>query len=353
MSQKNAFFVVPSLRRRDGTGDYLFSQYELLKSRGYRVHLCAQEKHESVSEQVHTFEDLPRMCGADDTIVYHYGIYDRKFDIVAATPCANKVLYYHNQTSPYFFDDYDPETAQALRDGLVQIAGARDVFHRFLANSPYTIAQQRARGVLSDVDWRWAPPMIRDALNLATPPVASVTYDLASIGRIVPHKRLHKALHVFRHYRRMRPGARMAVVGGGAGRYFDDCINLARSIDGVDLHLDASDDLREEVLTSSKMLLNLSAHEGFGVPVFEGVSAGCLPIYGASEWLHEMIFSDPLRVCLDDDYEFAAYTLAQIDDDKRSYLLGKVRDRLAAMSRLFTSEFQFEMLCGVPATRPL
>lgn len=338
------FFAVPCLRRFDATGDYLLAQADLFRSKGFTVHLCAKEIHPTVNDEAHDYEYLRDRASEDDLVIYHYGIYDEGYELICSSRAKRKLLYYHNQTPPEYFESHDQGTADALRRGLRQIAHADKNFSKLVANSPYTIAQQKSRRVLADAAWFWLPPLISDHVQFETFELGAREYTFCVLSRMVPHKMTHKAIKLFRAYKMFDPSARMAVIGSGQGAYYDECKSMIDNTPGIDHFSEISDSQRQKVLTSSKALLNLSAHEGFALPVIEAMSVGCIPFYGASIWLHSMINCDDLRLAVDDDVEFAAYLVHEVLAHRAVEVFQMAAKNVGRFSPQFKKDYQFSVL---------
>jgi glycosyltransferase involved in cell wall biosynthesis len=278
-------------------------------------------------------------------VVYYYGIFDQGFTTVAKLPASRKVFYYHNQTPPEFFDDHDKGTAQALRKGLRQIQHADRYFSRFLANSPYTIAQQRSRGVLHDIDWRWLPPWVSTSPRFALgKSLQKRRYIGCFVGRIVPHKAVEKSIRVFRGYQKWDPNARMAIVGSGEGKYYSEVLKLIRSTKNIDHFPNVTDGKRQKILSESQCLFNFSMHEGFALPIIEALQVGCLPVYGRSVWLHMFLQSDELRLAVDGDGDYAGYLLHQLLSKNPNKLLKQCVSRVRAIEKMFHPDYQYREL---------
>ncbi len=307
--------------------------------------MCAGGKDCNVKNRVLSITDAHMECRPGDIVVYYYGIFDPNYPAVAALSAKRKVFYYHNQTPPRFFAAHDPGTADALTRGLQQIHDADQYFTKFLANSPYTIDQQISRGALRKVAWEWLPPFVSPKWKpAAARHVSSRRYTCAFLGRIVPHKALDKAIHVFRAYQNFDPQARMVVVGSGEGAYFDECKRLMADTSRLDYFQSVTDGQRSKILRNSACLLNFSLHEGFSLPVIESLEAGCLPAYGKSVWLHSLLQSDTLRLGVDDDYEYAGYCLHKVLSGNPEQLHRDCVARVKKIAKMFHPDFQYRVL---------
>jgi len=340
----NIFFAVLCLRKFDATCDYLLAQADLFRSKGFTVHLCAREVHSTVDEEAHDYDYLRARVSRDDLVIYHYGIYDDGYELVSRSCAERKILYYHNQTPPEYFDLHDQGTADELRRGLLQIGAADKYFSKLVANSPYTVEQQKSRGVLADADWTWLPPIISDDIRFQVSKLGGRKYTFCILGRIVPHKMVDKAIRLFRAYKKFDSSAKMAIIGSGQGAYYEECKALIDNTPGIDYFSKITDEQRHEVLLSSKALLNLSAHEGFSLPAIEALSAGCIPFYGASIWLHTMINCEGLRLAIDDDVELGAYMAHEVLTEHATSAFEVAAKNVGRYLPLFRKDYQYSVL---------
>jgi len=342
---RKVYLVVPLLKFRDATGEYLMSHARLFNEKGWDVAICAGLKHANVKVPVMRLEKLRKVCKEEDLVVYYYGIFDKGFPLVANLPARRKVFYYHNQTPPEFFDDHDPGTALALRKGLRQVGRADRYFSRFLANSPYTIEQQLSRKALHEVDWRWLPPWVSEAAQFKCgKPFGKRRYVSCFVGRIVPHKAVEKSIGVFRCYQKFDPDARMAIIGSGEGGYYKNILKLIRGTKNLDYFPDVTDAKRQKILGDSRCLFNFSLHEGFALPIIEALQAGCLPVYGQSVWLHMFLQSDALRLAIDGDADYAGYLLHKVLKGNPEQLFRHCVMRVRSIEAMFHPDYQYRAM---------
>jgi L-malate glycosyltransferase len=342
--KKKIFFAVPWLSRHDATGDYLLAQSKLFLDKGYAVYLCAEDVHPTVGVSCHDYAFLRDNASENDLLIYHYGIYDRGYDLITQSKPVRKILYYHNQTPPEYFDVYDGNTANALRLGLKQISTADRYFSKIIANSPYTISQQKSRHSLLNANWSWLPPVINDEIEFCRIWDQDRKYDFCVLGRIVPHKMVHKAIKLFGAYQKINPKAKMVIVGSGQGEYFDYCKSMIAESMNIDHFMNISDEARHKLLKSSKSLLNLSEHEGFSLPVIEALCAGCIPFHGSSVWLREMINVNDLSLAVDGDLQLGAFAANKILLDRGNECFKLAKENVQRYLPFFRSTYQYEML---------
>jgi glycosyltransferase involved in cell wall biosynthesis len=339
----NIYIVYGYIKRYDAIGEYLIAQSNIFQKKGFNVFVCSHSSHLNAEDIPKiSYEDLKATATPEDVIIYHYGTFDPGYELICSSKPIKKVLYYHNQTNPEYFDALYKEIAEILRSGLEQIKTAKHYFTRFIANSPYTIQQQKKRKILDDVEWIWLPPIIRNEV-ITNQKFNQCIDSYCVLGRIVPHKMTHKSIEIFKSILKIKPDSRLVIIGSGEGKYYQDCLNSIESNRAITLYQEIPDDLRANLLLQSGALLNMSAHEGFCLPIIEGVLAGCIPFYGASDWLHDMIDEEMLRVNLNDDYELAAYQIINVMHYKNE-VYDNVAKKISILSKHMLSAYQVDTI---------
>lgn len=115
-----------------------------------------------------------------------------------------------------------------------------------------------------------------DVDGIARAPTAEEKFDLISVGRLLPHKRVEFAIEALLHLRRIWPDAKLAIVGDGPER-----ARLERR--AIELGLVSAVRFfgklphAEQVyglLKSSRILVAPSEREGFGIAVIEAWACG-------------------------------------------------------------------------------
>ena len=339
----NIYIVYGYIKRHDAIGEYLIAQSNIFQKKGFNVFICSHSSHPNAEDILKlSYEDLKSAARPEDVIIYHYGTFDPGYELICSSKPIKKVFYYHNQTNPEYFDVLYKEIAEILRSGLEQIKTAKHYFTRFIANSPYTIEQQKKRKILDDVEWVWIPPIIKNEV-ITSQKFNQCKDTYCILGRIVPHKMTHKSIQIFKHILRKNPNSKLYIIGSGEGKFYEDCVDSIVGINAINLYQEITDNYRDNLLLNSGALLNMSAHEGFSLPIIEGVLAGSIPFYGDSDWLHMMIGEKLLKVDLNDDYELAAYQIIDVMHNKNQ-IYDKVAKKISVLSNYMLPAYQIDMI---------
>lgn len=195
-----------------------------------------------------------------------------------------QILIYHNITPPEFFEKTDPALAYGLRRGRQQLVRMRPLTHLGLGVSAYNESElvslgYEATGVL---------PIIVDESGFATPSNESLAAACATsrplllfVGRFMPNKRQEDLIKLMYYLRRIRPEARLVLVGNTGNREYVDWQNsLAQALGvGAAVHITGHIS-HEDMLTyyrAADFYVSMSEHEGFGKPLIESMYSG-LPV---------------------------------------------------------------------------
>jgi glycosyltransferase involved in cell wall biosynthesis len=162
--------------------------------------------------------------------------------------------------------------------------------------------------------------------------------DLLFVGRVVPSKAQHDLVKALWTYRRLYdPAARLHLVGGTSSfaylkalRGFIGELGLA---DAVRMPGDVSDAALAAYFAAADVYLSLSAHEGFGVPLLEAMTAGVPVVTRRVGAVAETVGEAALLVDAGDPLYIAA-TLRRVctDGELRRRLVAAGRQRLSAFS---------------------
>jgi glycosyltransferase involved in cell wall biosynthesis len=187
---------------------------------------------------------------------------------------------YHNVTPARFFAGWSDEPARlaARADGeLRELAGRASIG---LAKSAFSRRDLEAAGFAATT----VLPFVHDpGQRVPRSPVFERAYvdgrtHVLAVGRLAPNKKLEDVLRAFALLQRGPvPRSRLLLVGDdGLQAYVDALRDLARSLGLRDVvfcgHVE-EDELRS-AYGMARVLVSLSEHEGYGVPLVEAMLAG-------------------------------------------------------------------------------
>jgi len=275
---------LPTFAGRDAIGTHTLRVRRLLREAGFESDIYAVDTHDDVRDQALDPKTFRSRDGATDDawILYHFSIGNPLFDFVRAldVPLA---LDYHNVTDAKYFWRWEPRAATSMLEGRRQLALAAPAVRFALADSEYNERELIELGCPRTA----VAPILVDFADYDSPPDPARLgerqrarndggADWLAVGRIAPNKCQHDVLLAFAVYRRIfDPRARLTLVGGqSAGHYWRALHRLAEGL-GVAGAVTFTDVVSHAELMAcyrtADVLLCLSEHEGFNVPVLEAM----------------------------------------------------------------------------------
>lgn len=268
---------------------------KLLREAGFASDIYALDTHDDVRSQA---LDAKAFRGERDAwILYHFSIGSPLLDLVRAfdVPIA---LDYHNITEAKYFWRWEPRAAARMLEGRRQLADVAPDVRFALADSRFNEHELVELGYKHTA----VAPILLDFADYDSPPDAALLTrrrkarqaggtDWLGVGRIAPNKCQHDIVLAFAAYRRLHdPRARLTLIGGqSAGEYWRALHRLAADL-GISDAVTFTDVVNHAELVAcyrtADVLLCLSEHEGFNVPVLEAMhfdipvlayAAGALP----------------------------------------------------------------------------
>ena len=276
---RRAHQVVGALHPGDAVGREALAIRSHLRAAGYESEVFAGFVDPRLGVEAHPLSEHSACDGADAACVYHFspGSPAGRVALQARGPLA---VVYHNVTPARFFAGWSDESARlaARADGeLRELAGRASLG---LAKSAFSRRDLEAAGFAASS----VMPFIHDpGPPPARSPVFERLYDdgrrhVLAVGRLAPNKRLEDVLRAFALLQRGPvPRSRLLVVGDdGLHAYADGLRALARSLrlrEVVFCGRVEEDELRSAYALAD-VLVSLSEHEGYGVPLVEAMLAG-------------------------------------------------------------------------------
>ncbi|XXF80090.1 glycosyltransferase family 4 protein [Myxococcaceae bacterium GXIMD 01537] len=276
--------LIPSFVAGDASGQAALHLQLLLRRMGHFGELYAGEVGAGL-------EGLARPASAlrpepSDWVLYHHGIASPLSGALMHLPCRRGVVF-HN-ISPARFYTGTP-LAEALVAGRAQLAAMAPFVDVALGVSDFNAAELRAAGYrnvhtvpLFVEPERFAPACADHALRERLEGPGPV---VLSVSRVVPHKRFEDLLALHAELLRLRPGARLRMVGGyePGSRYFKSLARTAKGLSGVEFLGRLNHAQLVAAYRSASVFVSMSEHEGFGVPLVEAMASE-VPVlaYGAA-----------------------------------------------------------------------
>ncbi|WP_141328192.1 glycosyltransferase family 4 protein [Myxococcus sp. AB025B] len=222
----------------------------------------------------------------DDLVLYHHGIASPLSSRLMHLPC-RKGLVFHNISPARFYTGLSLENA--LLAGRAQLAAMAPFVDVAIGVSDYNAAELRVAGYrnVHTVPLLIEPERFRpdraDAKLLSR--LAGPGPVLLGVSRVMPHKRFEDLIALHREVLRLRPQARLLMVGGyePGSRYFRSLEKQAKGLSGVSFLGRLSHAELVAAYRSASVFVSMSEHEGFGVPLIEAMASD-VPVlaYGAA-----------------------------------------------------------------------
>ncbi len=198
---------------------------------------------------------------------------------VALSAAGPLVVVYHNVTPSRFFAGWSDESTRLALQADRELAALAGRAALGLAKSTFSLRDLEAAGFAASARL----PFVHDPGRPIRPsPVFGRLYadgrrHVLAVGRLAPNKRIEDLLRAFALLQRGVPRSRLLVVGDDDLRTYADALEvLARSLRLRDVvfcgHVE-EDELRS-AYGLADVLVSLSEHEGYGVPLVEAMLAG-------------------------------------------------------------------------------
>jgi len=269
---------------RDAIGMHTIRLRALLRDAGFPSDIYALDTHDDVRHDAYDASSFRDRVPADRDawILYHFSIGSSLLEIVRAFD-APLALDYHNITDATYFWRWEPRAAARMLEGRRQLADIAPRVRFALADSRFNEHELVDLGC----EHTAVAPILIDFSDYDAAPDAKVLADRQrsrraggtdwlAVGRIAPNKCQHDIVLAFAAFRRLHdPLARLTLVGGqSAGEYWRALHRLAGHLGIADAVTFTDVVSHAELLAcyrSADVLLCLSEHEGFNVPVLESM----------------------------------------------------------------------------------
>lgn len=308
---------------------------DLLARRGIRGEIYAAEIAPGARASA---APLARLTGGErDLLIVHYTGFVPGMRAVLDLP-GPKMLVYHNITPAHYFWNFQPYVAticQLGRDQLPSWVGASRVC---AAVSRFNAAELSGAGA---TETRITPIVLDPArLELVdhTAELPAGRPLVLAVGRLSPHKRHDLLLRAFALFqRRHAPGAALLCVGSALdGPYLRRLERIlaeagARNVSFVE---DLAQPRLNAAYAAADVLLSMSEHEGFCVPLLEAFHFGLPVVARRAGGMPEVAGDAALWLEDGDDLSVAAELvhLAVTEQPLRATLAQRGAERLGRMS---------------------
>ncbi len=268
----------------DAIGNDTFELQRLFWRRAVASDVFAQEAKTGVEPFVRPWHELRDVATAETALLVHHSMGNDAVSEVARLP-HRKAVVYHNITPSRFFHGISEQLVRHSDLGREQLAELARTSELGIADSEFNRTELEEAGFARTA----VVPILTDPAQLDVEPDPRVAAELADertsvlvVGQILPQKAVHDAVDAFARYRETDCSARLYLVGphGMSGPYLDRVRERIERLGIADsVRLTGAVPIEELVAyyRGATVLLTLSDHEGFNVPLLEAMRFG-LPI---------------------------------------------------------------------------
>src|SRR5216683_5675189 len=266
--------LVPSLLPGDAMGQAAIHFQLLLRRLGHFGELYAEEFPPGFSSLVKPAREL--RPDPNDLVLYHHGISSPLSGALLHLRCRRGIIY-HNITPARFYEG--TPLWESLMSGRAQLTAMAPFMDLSIGVSRFNSEELRSTGhrnvhtVPLFVEPRRFGADRADARMLAK--LSDPAPALLCVGRVVPHKRVEDVLSLHAELLRLRPTARLWIVGSYAAgnAYVRKVRRLAKQLANVEFFGRMSHAQLVAAYRAASTLISMSEHEGFGLPLLEAMAS--------------------------------------------------------------------------------
>ncbi len=293
---------VPSFADRDAIGNHAREIRRELHDMGIESDIHVVDARPSVSHLArHYRRHRPDPSGRSG-ILYHLSVGSEMADALLERP-EPVIVDYHNITPTRFFDAWEPQAAYSVAMGWRQLPLLAPRSTAAMADSSFNEGDLVAAGF----GVTGVVPILLDTGGFERGVDAGLVDRLRSeggsrwlfVGRLAPNKCQHDVVKAFSVFRRLYdPGARLDLVGGvtspAYGRAVEGLVGALGLGDVVRMVGSVSDEELGAFYSAADVLVCLSEHEGFCVPLVEAMWHGVAVVAFGSSAVPETVGSGGL-----------------------------------------------------------
>ena len=270
--------ILTNLNVGDAIGNDVLAIDDTLREYGYSSGIMASTIHEKLNNRA-VLIDFSKIS-PDDIVLFHKATGDELTRRIAGLSC-RKGMIYHNITPAKFFIYYDPVMAWNQNRGRNQLKKYASYMDFCWGDSEYNCQELRKAGaknvsvlpVFHGTTKRISPdPGVMEKLKKIS------ATKILFIGRIAPNKKYEDLIKSYYWYlNKYDNNAKLFLIGGWTGmeKYYAKlkgfCADLELSDDQVIFTGHVNEEEKEAYLRNTNVMLCLSEHEGFCVPLIEAM----------------------------------------------------------------------------------
>lgn len=271
--------LLPAFHRGDAIGDEASSLRKFFRSQGFSSEIYRLTWDKDLEGESREFSAFPAPESSDIAIL-HFALPSPLTEAFRRLPC-QKVIIYHNVTSPEFFQGFSDEMVRLARLGREELRSLASVTDLALGDSPFNSKELVEFGFKEAhifplfVDFsKYEKPMNAFVYKLFRDERANVLF----VGRVAPNKKIEDLIKVIFYYKKyISPLVRLIIVGkiSALPAYYSSLTRLADDFllkpDEIQFTGHVPDDEMFAIYRAADVFLSLSEHEGFCLPLVESM----------------------------------------------------------------------------------
>lgn len=271
----------PTVSFGDGISNQIISLQRLLRQMGYQSEIFCRQLPLQFESKVREIKQYKRYASPDNLLILHYslGYPADVWDWLHRLP-DRKVVCYHNITPHHFFAGINETFYDASQQGRQELPRLQLLTEAGWGDSLFNMQE------LIDNGWTKTGilPIIFDPKRYSISPDKKILEHyhnrptIIYVSRISPNKRPEDVILTFYYLKQIRPEAQLVLVGsaGGMELYQEYLQALVNRLGLSDVffagHVGAAE--WAAYYRAAKILISMSEHEGFGIPLLEAMYYG-------------------------------------------------------------------------------
>ncbi len=270
-----------SAARGDAIGNEMSQIRTALRAAGHESEIFVELLDPSMGAHVHPYKEYLDITSPDNLMLLHYSMASPVASMAAELE-DRLVLIYHNITPPEWFAPYSLGIARTCAAGRLQLTSLRARAALALGVSEYNrreleeIGFERTGVVPLLLDLAGMDGLVSDRI---LDRYGDERTTWLAVGRVAPNKCVEDVIRSFAYFQRyVDDQARLLIVGEHRHilPYYYDLQQFISEIGATDIHFagHVPDEELNAYYQVADILVCLSQHEGFCVPLFEAIQSG-------------------------------------------------------------------------------